>query len=327
MAATLILTLTLPPNAQPLTPNPNPPNPDLALTPNPNPNQVGVLKRWLHQRTGVPPSRQRLLGLARRGEAAEEAPLRERTLAPAPTSTIHPVPHLYLALTLFLTLSRTLTPGQVLLGGLSLPAGRTVTLLGTPDAEVAAAEQALQRARSVGRFIKNDLGAPAARNEHALATAAAAVPRRRSHGTGSRIDPGRGSGVWLDPALWAEPAPPSEYRTNPNTRRLERLELGNALLGRGGVREGGGAAADLPPPRDPREEIDAPPNVDLLGQARGGCTACTRCPGYERREPGRGGGGGGGDGGDGGAPRWAENDVEMLRCRRCGCFNHEHAVV
>ena len=212
----------------------------------------------------------------------------------------------------------------MLLGGLNLPAGRTVTLLGTPDAEVAAAEQALQRARSVGRFIKNDLGAPAVRDEHALAAAAAAaVPRRRSHGTGVRIDPGRGSGVWLDPALWAEPAPPSEYRTNPNTRRLERLELGNALLGRGGVREGGGAAADLPPPRDPREEIDAPPNVDLLGQARGGCTGCARYPGYERREPGL----GGGDGVDGGDPRWAENDVEVLRCRRCGCFNHEHAVI
>ena len=216
----------------------------------------------------------------------------------------------------------------MLLAELDLPARRTVTLLGTPHAEAAAAEQALQRARRVGRFIENDLGAPAARSEHALAAAAsaaaAAVPRRRSHGSGAPIDPGRGSGVWLDPALWAEPAPPSEYRTNPNTRRLERLELGNALLGRGGVREGGGAAADLPPPRDPREETDAPPNVDLLGVVRGGCTACARCPGYERREPGL-GGGDGGDGGGDGAPRWAENDVEVLRCRWCGCFNHEHA--
>ena len=220
----------------------------------------------------------------------------------------------------------------MLLAGLDLPARRTVTLLGTPHAEAAAAEQALQRARRVGRFIENDLGAPAARSEHALAAAAsaaaAAVPRRRSHGSGAPIDPGRGSGVWLDPALWAEPAPPSEYRTNPNTRRLERLELGNALLGRGGVREGGGAAADLPPPRDPREETDAPPNVDLLGVARGGCTACARCPGFERRELrarpllGPGAAEAGAD-----APRWAENDVEVLRCQRCGCFSHEHESV
>ena len=58
---------------------------------------VGALKRWLHQRTGVPPARQRLLGLARRGEAAEEAPPRELTLAPAlpiltSPPTTHPLP-------------------------------------------------------------------------------------------------------------------------------------------------------------------------------------------------------------------------------------------
>ena len=44
----------------------------------------------------------------------------------------------------------------MLLAGLDLPARRTVTLLGTPHAEAAAAEQALQRARRVGRFIEND---------------------------------------------------------------------------------------------------------------------------------------------------------------------------
>ena len=53
---------------------------------------VGALKRWLHWRTGVPPARQRLLGLARRGEAAEEALLREPTLAPA--LTLAPTPAL-----------------------------------------------------------------------------------------------------------------------------------------------------------------------------------------------------------------------------------------
>ncbi len=302
---------------------------------------VGALKRWLHRRTGVRPARQKLLGLAaggRRGgaaaaggEAADSALLTEvqppagkASCLPFALCTPVPVPPLPLVSATYLSLHA--TPPKV------------VTMLGTPEAEVAAAEQQLQHARrTTARAVHNDLAAPAASPEHAAAAAAGAraaarpaCARPSPHGGGGRpVDPGRGSGVWLDPSVWAEDAPPSEYRTNPYTRRRERLGLGNALLGHGGVRAGGAAAADRPAPR-PEEEAptEQPLNVDLLGQARGGCTACARCPGFERRELrarpllGPGAAEAGAD-----APRWAENDVEVLRCQRCGCFSHQHESV
>jgi len=86
---------------------------------------------------------------------------------------------------------------------------------------------------------------------------------------------------------------------NPRTGRLERLDLSNALLG-----------PDRP--QHPEVGIQRPEyaaiNVDLIGQARGRCLACSACGGYERQ-----------------AQHAAnENDVEVLRCARCGCQNDAH---
>ena len=81
---------------------------------------------------------------------------------------------------------------------------------------------------------------------------------------------------------------------NPRTSRLEPLALNNVFLG------------------DSRSTLDRPDqlpiNVDLTGQIRGRCRACTVCGGYERHQQ----------------HAANENDIEVLRCARCGCQSNEH---
>ena len=62
----------------------------------------------------------------------------------------------------------------------------------------------------------------------------------------------------------------------------------------------GGRAAD-----------DEPVNVDITGAVRGACR-CGACPEYRTR---------------GRAAASSENDVEALRCARCGCQSWEHEFV
>ncbi len=118
--------------------------------------------------------------------------------------------------------------------------------------------------------------------------------------------------MFLDPAVWAPSVRDARgegrhnpHVVNPATNRLERLDLSNALLGNG--LEGPRLYDNAPP----RRVEEGPINVDLTGQARGACTACDRCRGYERNE------------------RLAENenDLEVLRCRHCGCQSYQHQAI
>ncbi len=126
---------------------------------------------------------------------------------------------------------------------------------------------------------------------------------------------------------------------HPRTGRLERLSLGNALLGRDSVGAGEAVAVPFRPEhaavnvdltgqvcacatsrplprfqyRAPATELQPPrpSHTDADPQVRGRCTSCVRCTGYERLE------------------RHAENenDVDVLRCARCGCMSHRHEPI
>ena len=155
------------------------------------------------------------------------------------------------------------------------------------------------RAGAGGRArVVNDLGTAAPRR-----APAAAIPGRRAarNAPAGRIDPGRGGGEWLDPTVWAAPAaaPPPQL-VNPRSGRLERLDLSNALHVGAASGRVGARAAD-----------DEPVNVDITGAVRGACR-CGACPEYRTR---------------GRAAAASENDVEALRCARCGCQSWEHAFV
>ena len=182
---------------------------------------------------------------------------------------------------------------------LRTPARASLMLVGTPQREHSAAARALAQAPAAAREVVNDLGTAAPRR-----APAAAVPGRRAarNAPAGRIDPGRGGGEWLDPTVWAAPAaaPPPQL-VNPRSGRLERLDLSNALhAGASASGRVGARAAD-----------DEPVNVDITGAVRGACR-CGACPEYRTR---------------GRAAASSENDVEALRCARCGCQSWEHAFV
>ena len=182
-------------------------------------------------------------------------------------------------------------------------AGRRLMLVGTPQAAHSAAADDLERGRRSARQIAADLG------ESQLRPAAAPQCHRPS--AASPIDAAHGGGIYLDPEVWAPDADAEPRRAstrrhphsprhvlNPHTHRLEPLGLSNALLAERG-------------PGRPGEADQPPTNVDLIGTVRGACTACDTCPGYVRRS--------------GGAAN--ENDVDALRCARCGCQCHEHEAL
>ena len=181
---------------------------------------------------------------------------------------------------------------------LRTPARASLMLVGTPQREHSAAARALAQAPAAARDVVNDLGTAAPRR-----APAAAIPGRRAarNAPAGRIDPGRGGGEWLDPAVWAAPAaaPPPQL-VNPRSGRLERLDLSNALHVGAASGRVGARAAD-----------DEPVNVDITGAVRGACR-CGACPEYRTR---------------GRAAATSENDVEALRCARCGCQSWEHAFV
>ena len=182
---------------------------------------------------------------------------------------------------------------------LRTPARASLMLVGTPQREHSAAARALAQAPAAAREVVNDLGTAAPRR-----APAAAIPGRRAarNAPAGRIDPGRGGGEWLDPTVWAAPAaaPPPQL-VNPRSGRLERLDLSNALhAGASSSGRVGARAAD-----------DEPVNVDITGAVRGACR-CGACPEYRTR---------------GRAAAASENDVEALRCARCGCQSWEHAFV
>ena len=187
---------------------------------------------------------------------------------------------------------------------------RRLMVMGTPQAEHVAIEQDLERGKRTQRFITNDLKPP----PPPLDPAQWAPPVRRS--PPSAVHANRGGGIYLDPAVWGPPVQ-EERRSqrsaapthvlNPHTNRLEQLALANALLNDNPAGAGAGPRLDGPVPR-PEEQ---PINMDLTGQVRGRCTACTRCAGYTRREE----------------LAANENDLDALRCARCGCQSHEHEAV
>ena len=181
---------------------------------------------------------------------------------------------------------------------LRAPARASLMLVGTPQREHSAAARALAQAPAAARDVVNDLGTAAPRR-----APAAAIPGRRAarNAPAGRIDPGRGGGEWLDPTVWAAPAaaPPPQL-VNPRSGRLERLDLSNALHVGAASGRVGARAAD-----------DEPVNVDITGAVRGACR-CGACPEYRTR---------------GRAAAASENDVEALRCARCGCQSWEHAFV
>ena len=175
----------------------------------------------------------------------------------------------------------------------------SLMLVGTPQREHLAAARALAQAPAAARAVVNDLKTAAPRR-----APPAAIPGRRAarNAPAGRIDPGRGGGEWLDPTVWAAPAaaPPPQL-VNPRSGRLERLDLSNALhAGASSSGRVGARAAD-----------DEPVNVDITGAVRGACR-CGACPEYRTR---------------GRAAAASENDVEALRCARCGCQSWEHAFV
>lgn len=240
---------------------------------------VGALRKWLQQRTSILPAQQKLLG----GWPRRAAPGAGSKYRAADAGITDETP----------------------LASIKLGA-KPVMLLGTPQEEHAAAELELERARRTGRLVSNDLNAPLARPKPA------SPERSRSYGrSAGPILANHGGGIFLDPEVWAPPVAEARHEggrnphvLNPRTNRLERLEIGNALL----ADEPPGANAALDP--DHRPEW-SPINVDLIGTVRGRCTGCTRCPGYERRRE----------------PAASQNDTDALKCARCGCDSHQHEAI
>mmetsp|Transcript_2235 Transcript_2235/g.7095 ORF Transcript_2235/g.7095 Transcript_2235/m.7095 type:complete len:424 (-) Transcript_2235:752-2023(-) len=193
---------------------------------------------------------------------------------------------------------------------------RAVLLVGSRPAEVEAATQELERGRRASVEIRNDLNDPGYVNRRSALDGSCSRRPGRALDSQRPIEAQRGAGIYLDPAVWAPevnensrgPAyagtQEENYVRNPRTGRLEQLSLANALLGNDAVAAGRRVEVPLRPEQ-------APPNVDLTGQVRGQCTSCIRCTGYERLE------------------RYAdnENDVEILRCARCGCQSHQHEAL
>jgi len=183
--------------------------------------------------------------------------------------------------------------------------GRRLLLVGSPQQLLASAALDLERSKRTARLIHSDFREPT----ESAASAAAALgdrPRRSAEGA---VHANRGAGIWMDPAIWAPDPDEADRRRgaaprrvlNPRSNRVEPLDLSNALLGAGAA--GGAQAME----RGAHDE-DAPRNIDITGQAWGRCTACERCPGYTRRLE----------------PAENPNDVEALRCSRCGCQSHQH---
>jgi len=200
--------------------------------------------------------------------------------------------------------------GGDLLTGLNV-GHRPLLLLGTPSAELRKAEAELEEGRRAAAKIRSDLTEPSRRRRSPQRTRVrrAADPRA--------IAADRGGGIYLDPAVWA-PEVGEDYRgpafsgtaqeryvSNPRTGRLEPLTLGNALVG---TSDSVAAGERVQQPLRPEH---APPNVDLMGVVRGACTRCTSCTGFERLQ------------------RHAENenDVDVLRCARCGCQSMHHQAL
>lgn len=210
-------------------------------------------------------------------------------------------------------------PSEECLAGLVSAGGakRSIMLVGSRPGVIEAAALDLERGRRAGVTIANDLNDMAALHTSRATAAARGRPRlSRLTDSGRPIEAQRGAGIYLDPSVWAPsvdensrgPAYAGTFEErhvrNPRTGRLERLSLANALLGGDAVAAGQGVETPFRPEH-------AAPNVDLTGQIRGRCTSCTRCTGYERL--------------DRNADN--ENDVEVLRCTRCGCQNHRHEAL
>ena len=233
---------------------------------------IGDLREWLYGRTDVPAERQRLIGWSSKHKKLAEQ-------------------------------------NDTLLADLAL-GSRTacIMVLGTPQREAALAEAQLSRARHGQRFIENDLKPPPPPPSSSPPSGSGSA--RRSSSDRRPIHADRGGGICLDPSVWA-PDPdeigaargrrtghdPRRHIVNPTTRRLERLDLSNALL----------SNEVAPPGEDDRLE-EGPENVDLLGIVRGRCRGCTQCDAYARPD----------------RPAANHNDVEVLNCRRCGCPSHQH---
>ena len=171
-----------------------------------------------------------------------------------------------------------------------LPLPKKLMLVGAPRDEIDAAAAELERGRRLGRGVRSDLGVPPPPPEP---FARGADPRRAAR---TPINAAHGGGIFLDPLVWA---PPRHVR-NPRTGRLERLDLSNALHAP--------AAVPLDPYGPVGRPEHAPINVDLIGAVRGRCLSCANCDGYVRQEQGAAN----------------ENDLDVLRCARCGCQSHEH---
>ena len=96
----------------------------------------------------------------------------------------------------------------------------------------------------------------------------------------------------------------AQHVVNPATNRVEQLALSNALL-----RQNPGDAGRRGPDDGFEQPMaEQPINVDITGMPRGRCRGCERCDGYVRQD----------------RPAENQNDLEVLRCRRCGCQAHEH---
>ncbi|KAL1530942.1 hypothetical protein AB1Y20_001833 [Prymnesium parvum] len=186
-------------------------------------------------------------------------------------------------------------------------AGRLM-LLGTPAGELLAAAEDLERSRRTARLIANDLFFKGSLDpNHANPKAA---PRRRQVHDRRPINAAHGSGICLDPYVWAPPIeetrPSSGFVLHPASRRLEPLGMHNALLRAGP----GDAPRDDFPPQEPRGE---PANVDITGQVRGRCNGCTRCPGFQRR--------------DELVEEAGETEMHLLRCVVCDCDCTRHEAL
>jgi len=192
---------------------------------------VGDLRAWVEVQTGIPPSRQKLLGL---GSPVRPPPPEERL------SALHP-------------------PGTK----------RVVMLIGTRPAEVEAAALDLERGRRAAIEIRNDLNdvvgrrAAAGGRRRPLRPADDQRPIEAQRGAGIFLDPA----VWAPsvaentrgPAYAGTPE--ERYVRNPRTGRLEQLSLANAFLGGDTV----AAGQQIETPFRPEQ---AAPNVDLIGIVR-----------------------------------------------------------
>lgn len=193
------------------------------------------------------------------------------------------------------------------------PRSSKLIVMGTPQADAARAEADLERAKRAQRFIASDLKPPP---PTATEVAARMEEQRQMRGAARGHDnrpihANRGGGIFLDPSVWAVSEEEDTRRRrargthvlNPATNRLERLDLGTALLG-----AGAGGHLDANPLAPPPRVDEQPDNLDLLGQARGGIAGV--CDGYVRRPP---------------ENAENENDTTILNCARCGrpCTEHE----